>query len=117
MDSTILPRLATPQENEWLKMLHDIIFKHIESERYAIFVYGSRASHTAVRSSDFDIGIWGDDPVPISILARIHDEIDDSDIPFHYDVVDFSRVDESFKSIALQHIIQWNQSISFVEKF
>jgi predicted nucleotidyltransferase len=108
--------MATEREDEWVRQLREIVLKHVDSDRYAVFIYGSRAAGTAVRSSDFDIGIWGDAAVPVSILARIREDIDESDIPFHYDLVDFSRVDESFKTIALQHIIPWNQSIFFAEK-
>jgi len=97
-------------------MMHDIMMTHIDPEKYALFVYGSRAAQTAVRSSDVDIGIWGREHVPASTLARIREAIDESDIPFHYDIVDFSRVDESFKTVALEHIIPWNQSSYFTEK-
>jgi predicted nucleotidyltransferase len=109
--------MATARENEWLGKMRDIVLKHIDTERFAVFVYGSRAANTAVRSSDIDIGILGESKVPAEILARIQNEIDESDIPFHYDLVDFSRVDESFKSIALQHIIPWTQPNSPTEKY
>lgn len=72
-------------------------------QRYQVFLYGSEAAGGADRRSDIDVGILGPQPVPGAILQRIRDELDALRTLRTFDVVDFNRTDESFKTEALRH--------------
>lgn len=69
-----------------------------------VFVFGSRATGRSVTRSDIDLGIDLGHPVAPEALAAIRDAFDDLPILQRVDVVDFSSVDGTFKTIALQQI-------------
>jgi len=70
-----------------------------------LFLFGSRATgHAGVRS-DIDIGIDLGHPIALDLLGAVRDAFDDLPILQKVDVVDFCRVDESFKSVALRQTL------------
>lgn len=75
-------------------------------QRYQVFLFGSEAAGVAERRSDIDIGILGSQPVPGTVLQLIRDELDTLRTLRAFDVVDLSRVDESFKVEAFKHAEQ-----------
>lgn len=84
----------------------EIIFSHLP-DGYQVFLFGSRTKKKAFRYSDFDIGILGEKPVPLKILATIEGELEESDLPVVVDLVDFQRVSEKFKKGALKEAERW----------
>lgn len=81
-----------------------IIFQFLDPKQYQIFIFGSRATGKAKKYSDYDVGIWGKKPVPPRILGLIEEALEESDLPYKVDVVDFSLVPKKFKKIALSKI-------------
>jgi predicted nucleotidyltransferase len=69
-----------------------------------VFVFGSRATGRSVTRSDIDLGIDLAHPIAPQVLAAIRDAFDDLPILQRVDVVDFSSVDGTFKTVALQQI-------------
>jgi predicted nucleotidyltransferase len=67
-----------------------------------VFLFGSRASGTADERSDFDIGVEADRPLSARDLADVREAFDAAPLLAHVDVVDFSRVDETFRAHALR---------------
>jgi predicted nucleotidyltransferase len=72
--------------------------------RLKVFVFGSRATGRSVTRSDIDIGIDLGHPIAPDVLVAIRDAFDDLPILQRVDVVDFSSVDGTFKTVALQQI-------------
>ena len=95
---------ASKNEKEVLKEIKKIIGKFIDLKKYDVFVFGSRAESKARKFSDYDIGILGDRTVPMGKIALIKDELEESDLPYRVDVVDFRLVSKDFKKIALSKI-------------
>lgn len=93
---------------DYISLTKEIVLKHIDAEKYQVFLFGSRAAGNAKFHSDIDVGIMGKGPVSSIQLAEIEDDLAESVVPFKVDIVDFSRVDEAFKAVALKHIITWN---------
>ena len=91
---------------ESLKFIRDTVYKYLSEEEYEAFVYGSRADGTAQKWSDIDVGIRGTKKVPFDVLATIRGEIEDSDIPYLVDVVDFNRASEKFARIATKGVLR-----------
>ena len=79
---------------------------YISDGRYKTFIFGSRATQTNRKYSDIDLGISG--PVPLSSkqYIQIKDALEESDLPYKVDVVDFSEVSEEFKKVALRSTIR-----------
>lgn len=92
---------------KYLSMIKEIIFSIIDPNEYKVFLFGSRATKNFNRHSDVDIGLLGKNPVG-KAYYKIINKIEESDIPYKVDIVDFALVDEQFKKIALQEIEIWN---------
>ena len=86
------------------KEIKDIIFQFLDPKQYQVFIFGSRATGKAPKYSDYDIGIWGKKPLPPKIKILIEEALEESDLPYTVDVVDFSLVPSNFKKVALSKI-------------
>jgi len=81
-----------------------IIFQFLNPKEYQVFIFGSRVIGKAKKYSDYDIGIFGKKPVPWHILSAIEEALEESDLPYKIDVVDFHSVASNFKKVALSKI-------------
>jgi predicted nucleotidyltransferase len=88
--------------------IKNIIFEHIDPQAYKVFLFGSRAKGQAKRWSDFDIGIMGQQPLTATLQAELEEALEVSSIPYLVEIVDFHKVDENFKKLALEDAILWN---------
>jgi len=70
-----------------------------------MFVFGSRASGENSRWSDIDVGVWGEKKMPLEIKFQIEDDLENSDIPYKVDLVDFKNTSKKFRQIALNNFI------------
>ena len=92
------------------KRIKDTIYKYVSPSEYQVFLFGSRATGNNAKWSDFDVGIMGKEVLPYSKLEQIEHELEDSNIPYRVDVVDFARASDKFKRIALGKIILWTRN-------
>lgn len=90
--------------NDTLVAIRTIVQKHLPDRTYKVFLFGSRATGSARRFSDFDIGVLGNTALPAGTLSDIQEELENSDIPYKVEVIDFTAVDPSFTKIATRHI-------------
>lgn len=88
--------------------IQKIIFKHLSPEEHQVFLFGSRAGGTSRQWSDYDIGILGKKELPPVTKVQIEGELEESDIPYAVDVVDFALVSDKFKKIALRKVKIWS---------
>jgi len=86
------------------KEIKKIIFRFLNKKDYQVFIFGSRAKGKAKRYSDYDIGIFGKRPVKWNILAKIEETLEESNLPYKVEVVDFSFVSPEFRNVALSKI-------------
>jgi len=93
---------------DFLQLTKQIVLKHIDSKKYQLFLFGSRAYGNEKFYSDIDIGILGKESVNTIVLADLEAELEESLVPLNADLVDFSKVSTDFKNQALQKIIKWN---------
>ena len=96
-----------PYNKKYLSMIKEIIFSIVDRKEYKVFLFGSRVTNKFNRYSDVDIGLLGNKPIG-NAYYKIINKIEESDIPYKVDIVDFAVVDEKFKKIALQEIEIWN---------
>lgn len=75
-----------------------------ELSGYKIVLFGSRAHGHPKPRSDFDIGIIGEHPVPLSTFFKIDSFLDDLPTLYKIDWVDLNRADESVRNNALKVI-------------
>lgn len=92
-----------------LDMVRAILSKHLPSN-VTVWVFGSRAKHTASDTSDLDIALEGITPINNDILTDISIAFEDSDLPYTVDVIDLKTINSNFKEIIDKQKVLLNMS-------
>jgi len=61
--------------------------------------FGSRVHGNAKRWSDLDLVLMSEAPISPETMMRIKPDLSESDLPWRVDVLEWARVDESFRHI------------------
>src|SRR6266446_5834326 len=80
-----------------LATVRAILATHIPNAE--IWAFGSRAKWTAKDTSDLDLAIVAEKPIPPTALDRLRRAFEDSYLPIKVDVVDFANVSEEFRDV------------------
>lgn len=80
-------------EDKHLKMLQEILGKY----DHDFFVFGSRTTSHARPLSDVDL--FYKDDIPDSVIFRIEEELEDSDLPYTVDLVNYNKCDAAFRAV------------------
>ena len=83
-----------------LRLVQDILQRHVPDREVRAF--GSRVKGAARPSSDLDLVVMGDEPLPLPVYAALLDDFEQSDLPWRVDVVDWATTAESFRRIIEQ---------------
>src|SRR3989338_5362616 len=85
------------------KLIEKSIRKEVKRFKgYRVFLFGSRALGTARPRSDFDIGILGSQPLPISDFYHLEDKLDELPTLYRIDLVDIYKTSPEFRAEALK---------------
>lgn len=84
-----------------LGIVRDILHRRVPDRK--VMAFGSRATWTAGEHSDLDLAILGAEPLPLSVTAALAEDFSESELPFKVDLVDWTRLDESFRGIIRRH--------------
>ncbi len=84
-------------ENEHLEKAKNITLHCIKDTTCKVFLFGSRAMRTHHPKSDIDIGIWGKNRLDSQTKLDLVEQMDNSNIPYKVDMVDFFLVSNEFK--------------------
>ncbi|MBD3366439.1 hypothetical protein GF360_03840 [candidate division WWE3 bacterium] len=101
-----MERMSIMTQKAVFKEISKIVKKHLPKGDYSVFVFGSRATNTSREYSDIDVGIEGDEKLPLSTIGFMKEDLEKSSIPYTVDVVDFSRVSAHFKDFATKNTIK-----------
>ncbi|MBU4485085.1 nucleotidyltransferase domain-containing protein, partial [bacterium] len=73
-----------------LKIVISAILDHL-SQNTEIYFFGSRVDGTSHKSSDLDVLLKGETQINLAKIALIKENIENSDIPFNVDILDYHR--------------------------
>ncbi len=82
------------EKNE-LETVKSILRKYFP--KCEIRVFGSRITENYKKYSDLDIAVVGGEKLDIKLLNRAIEAFEYSELPFRIDVMDYNRLEESFK--------------------
>jgi len=99
-DNEVMGKISPKAE----KKIKEIIYRFLDPKEYQVFIFGSRVLGKAKKYSDYDVGIFGKKSVPATKMVLIEEALEESDLPYKVDVVDFSLVSADFKKVALSKI-------------
>jgi uncharacterized protein len=100
-------------KDQYIQLAKDIILKNIDTKSVSVFLFGSRANNETGKSADIDIGFISQDKIYPSLFRRLNEELENSRIPYHVDLIDFSKVNADFKNTAMKKIDIWNKGNYF----
>lgn len=92
-------------EKVWLKLIQTRVRKYLVEKDWRVFIFGSRATDNNLRYSDVDIGIMGKGRIRGRLLTAIEEELENSQLPYRTNLIDFQRVSADFKKVALKKVI------------
>lgn len=77
------------------KIVQRILQEHVPD--LEVWAFGSRAKWSAKESSDLDLAVITDEPLPIDTSLALNEAFSESDLPWKVDVVDWASVGDGFK--------------------
>jgi uncharacterized protein len=92
-------------EKKYLDEIKSVVLERLKDEPVKVFLFGSRARGNNNQRSDVDIGIVGS--VDKNVLSLLREKIEDLNVPYKIEIVDFSEVSLAFKEEALKEVIVW----------
>ncbi len=90
---------------EYKDIIVSIILKHVPQAK--IILYGSRARGDSKEGSDIDIALDIGTPIDKSLLSEIEWDLEDSDLPILFDIVDLAKISADMKKNILKDGIIW----------
>lgn len=93
--------------DNYLQSLKEKIVSFLKDENVKIILFGSRARKENNNFSDVDIGIIPYGKVDKSKITLLKEEMENLNIPYRVEIVDFSETSENFKKEAMKDIIVW----------
>lgn len=91
------------EKDDIIKEILGIIRRHLPSEEFKVFLFGSWAKGAAEPASDIDIGILGPKAVDDLLLLRLKSEIGGIPTLRRIDIVDLNKTDEKFRKEVLSY--------------
>lgn len=87
--------------------LKEVFLKFLKDEDIKVVLFGSRARGDFVNTSDVDIGIIIKKEIDRKNLILLREYIEELNIPYKVEIIDFSTVSEEFKQMALKEAVVW----------
>ena len=99
--------IALTDEERFIDQAKVILKRALQNQPFAVYLFGSRAAGKARGNSDFDVAVLAD--VDISHeLSQAREMLEESNIPFKFDVVELRSTSPAFKEAVLkQGILLW----------
>lgn len=91
-----------------LQKVREIVGKNLTGLQVKVYLYGSWAQKKERPTSDIDLAVWTDHPLPAGTLARLREALEEAPIPYQVEVVNLQDADESFRQKVLGEGIEWN---------
>ena len=90
-----------------IQELKSLFLKTFENDDARILLFGSRARGDCSGVSDIDIGILPSGDFDHRKLIFLKERVENLNIPYTVDIVDLSKVSNSFREKALREGIVW----------
>ena len=94
-------------ENRYLDKLKKIILAALEGEKVKVILFGSRGRQDNQITSDVDIGLIPYEKLNKRKMVSLKEKVENLNIPYKVEIVDFSTVSVDFKKEALKGAVIW----------
>ena len=93
--------------NKYLEQIHAILTKELHDYPVKGYLFGSRSRSLSRTGSDCDIGIDPMQELPIGLLSRLREELEESHVPYQVELIDLSQASGEFAERVRQEGILW----------
>ncbi|MBP3687184.1 MAG: nucleotidyltransferase domain-containing protein [Alphaproteobacteria bacterium] len=94
----------TPQEQQIIEEILDAY-----ADTYAFYYYGSRVKGNFCKTSDLDVLIKGNAPMPLSILTELKGKFDQSHLPYIVNFSDYHNLTPEFYKLIEKDIVGYKK--------
>ncbi len=94
-------------ENKYIEKLRRLILVSLDGEKVKVVFFGSRARQEHRRTSDVDIGLIPFGALNKKKLVLLKDKVEELNIPYKVEIVDFSQASSDFKKEAMKGAVIW----------
>ncbi|MDR3117340.1 MAG: nucleotidyltransferase domain-containing protein [Puniceicoccales bacterium] len=84
---------------EQMRLVREILDRHLADSGAAVYAFGSRARGTARKFSDLDLAVDIPGGIPGRMSLALKGDFEESNFPYFVDIVDYHRCDEPFRQI------------------
>ncbi len=74
----------------------------------SVYLFDSHAKNTAHRTSDIDVAILPESPLPAGLLSDVREALEQSNIIYHVDLVDLFNAEAAFRQKVLDEGVLWS---------
>jgi predicted nucleotidyltransferase len=82
---------ASDASERALREVRAVVARVLGAREATVYLFGSFAAGTQRRTSDIDIAIESETPLPRALLAKLRDALEESRVPYRVDVVDLAE--------------------------
>jgi predicted nucleotidyltransferase len=80
----------------------------LKGYRARICLFGSWASGTAGRTSDIDVAVLPQEPIPHHIFSQVRESLEESRVLYPVELVDLADVSEEFRARVFDEGVLWS---------
>ena len=91
-----------------LALARKIVLEGLREYSARVYLFGSRATGRAARTSDIDIAVLPEAPLPEGVLADIREQLEESTIIYTVDLVNLETAEKALRERALKEGIEWS---------
>lgn len=100
-------------DTKTVNLVSQIVRKHLPDHSYKSFIFGSHATGKNRKFSDIDLGIMGPRSLSSKEYISIVNDLEESNLSYRVDLVDFTKVSDKFKQVSLRDTIQiWTKKLN-----
>jgi uncharacterized protein len=96
-------------KNKYLEELKKMALEILKDEKVEIILFGSRARGDNDITSDVDIGLMPYGKLDRNKIVLLKEKIEDLNIPYKVELVNFLEVSEDFKKEAMKGAVIWKE--------
>ena len=94
-------------DKRYLDFILQVLKDNIPQKAAKFYIFGSRAKENYKEYSDVDIAVkLPDKKLSADILGKILLEFNDSTLPYEVDVIDLNAIDEKFKNLIKNSLVE-----------
>lgn len=95
--------------NQYLETIKERVLAGLAGEDVAIGLFGSMARGKTCAGSDVDIAVVPKGEWNRRKLTLLREALEELNVPYVVELVDFSAVSRDFRESALRHVLWWKE--------